>query len=156
MRVAITANRNLTRRDEATIGARCRELCALSPDEVIVGGARGGDTVALVAVARYRGPATALVVVVPGTLAEQPREAQEAVRLWCSLGRDVVIELGLTITAADGFEAFKVRNRVMVDRGTHALGFWNGDRRSGTYSALAYAARLGRPLWVEALEGGDR
>ena len=156
MRVAITANRNLTRRDEATIDARCADLCALSPAEVIVGGARGGDTAALVAVARHRGPATALVVVVPGTLAEQPREAREAVRLWCSPGRDVVIELGLTITAADGFEAFKVRNRVMLDRGTHGLGFWNGDRRSGTYSALAYAARIGRPTWVEALEGDDR
>lgn len=75
MRVAVTANRNLTARDRATIGARCADLCTLDPAEVIVGGARGGDTETLVAVARHRSPATALVVIVPGTLAEQPREA---------------------------------------------------------------------------------
>lgn len=156
MRVAVTANRNLTARDRATIGARCADLCTLDPAEVIVGGARGGDTETLVAVARHRSPATALVVIVPGTLAEQPREAADAVRRWCIPGRDVLIELGLPITAADGWEAFKVRNRVMVERGTHGLGFWNGDRRSGTWSALAYALRLKLPTWVEPIEGGDR
>ena len=62
---------------------------------------------------------------------------------------------------SNDFAAFKTRNAAMVDRAMECgdgrlLGLWNGDKRSGTYSCLAYASRVWCPLWVEAIEGSDK
>lgn len=162
MRVAITANRDITRNDLAVFERAMRDLCEMRPEEIITGGARGGDTVCLDLAGRHRDiTRTRLVVIVPDRAHVQPREAQDAIRRWIIPGHDEVIELGRVITRADGFNAFKVRNAAMVDRARAApdpftLGFWNGDKRSGTYSCLAYASRVSCPLWVEAIEGSDK
>lgn len=160
IRIAITANRNITPADEAMIGATMFGLVRM-PDveEIIFGGARGGDTVALIAAGggSRSGKGTRMVrpkcvVIVPCRVADQPHDAREAIRVFA----DEVIELGLPITRDDGWAAYKRRNEAMADRSTHVGGFWNGDHRSGTYSALAYAKRIGRPWWVNAVEGSDR
>lgn len=156
LRVAVTANRNISRGDVALIDRLAADLCALGPAEVIVGAAHGGDTEVLLAVMRHRRRATRITVAVPCTLADQPLEASAAVVRCLDDGDSDLVELGRTITAADGWEAFKARNRWMVDRGTHCLGLWDGDRRSGTWSCLAYALRVGRPTWIQPIEGGDR
>lgn len=160
MRVAITANRNLTRADEVVIHETMMSLAFdVQPGEIIFGGARGGDTVALLAVRkRFRGHGThavhraRLVVIVPDTIAAQTSEAQWAIRE-CA---DEVIELRSRITRDDGWAAYHRRNEAMVDRATHVVGFWNGDHRSGTWSCIAYARRMGRPVWVVPIVGADR
>jgi hypothetical protein len=157
MRVAITANRDLAPGDFDRIERAMRDLCALRPNEIIFGGARGGDTVALEWAGFYRIAPTRLVVIVPDTIMMQSREAQSAIRLWS----DEVVELRNPITRDDRFAAMKVRNAAMIDRaheanGGRLLGFWDGDRRSGTYSCLAYAVSVWCPLWVVPIEGGDR
>lgn len=161
MRVAITANRDLAPRDVAVFERAMVELCGFYPEEIIVGGARGGDTLALDLAGRHRDLArTRLVVIVPDTVEVQPREAREAIRRWIIPGRDEIVERRQHVTREDGFEAFRARNRAMVDRARRAprpymLGFWNGDRRSGSFSALSYAQMKRCPLWIEAIEGGD-
>lgn len=157
MRVAITANRDITHADLAVFDRAMRDLCAMRPEEIIFGGARGGDAVALECAAFYRVATARLVVIVPDTLSMQPDEAQVAIRLYA----DEVIELRNKITRSNDFAAFKTRNAAMVDRAMECgdgrlLGLWNGDKRSGTYSCLAYASRVWCPLWVEAIEGSDK
>lgn len=157
MIVAITANRDITRNDRTTFYMAMHALCVMRPEEIIFGGARGGDTVALEFAAFHRLSPTRLVVIVPDVVTAQPDDAQSAIRLYA----DEVVELRNKITRADDFAAFKTRNAAMIDRAMEAndgrlLGFWNGDKRSGTYSCLAYAARVRCPLWVEAIEGSDK
>ncbi len=160
IRIAITANRNLTRADEAMIGATMLGLVRM-PDveEIIFGGARGGDTVALIAAGggSRSGKGTRIVrpkcvVIVPCRVADQPHDAREAIRVFA----DEVVELGLPITRDDGFAAYKRRNEAMADRGTHLGSFWNGDYKSGTWNCISYARRIGRPWWNNAVDGGDR
>lgn len=158
MIVAITGHRALTPADEALVTARVEALIYdARPSVVIFGGAVGVDTVALAAARHYRshhgGTVRAhrsqLVVIVPDTVRAQPHAAREAIRLYA----DEVVEMRNPITRADGWAAYHTRNREMVDRATYVLGFWTGDRASGTGVCLAYAARMGREVWVEATEG---
>ena len=90
-----------------------------------------------------------LVVIVPDVVAAQPHDAREAIRLYA----DDVVEMRNPITGYDNFFAYHARNREMVDRATHVLAFWDGDVRTGTGSCLAYAARMGREVWVETIGG---
>lgn len=152
MRVAITANRNLTRIDEGTIQRAMAGVCELVPDELIFGGGRGGDTVSLLAAHEYRVAATRLIVIVPCRVSDQPYDAQRAIRD-CA---DEVIELGLRITRDDGFAAFKKRNCAMNDRGTHLGAFWDGGYNSGTWHCLNDAMRKKRTWWITTIEGGDK
>ncbi len=160
MIVAITGGRNISVADAGHVELIVEQLVyEVQPREVIFGGARGVDTVALAAAQHHRshrgGTVRAhhsrLVVIVPDVVAAQPHEAREAIRLYA----DEVVELRQRITRDDGWAAYHARNRTMVDRATHVLGFWNGDPRSGTGACLAYAARIGRPLWVETIGGAS-
>ena len=160
MIVAITGHRKLSPADAALVTARVEALIyEVRPDVVIFGGAVGVDTVALAAAQHHRSYGghtvrahrSRLVVIVPDVVAAQPHEAREAIRLYA----DEVVEMRNPITGYDNFYAYHARNREMVKRATHVLGFWNGDPRSGTSACLAYAASIGRPLWVETI-GGER
>lgn len=78
MRVAITANRDLAPGDVARFEGPMAHLCGLAPEEIIVGGARGGDTLALDLAGRLRDKdKTRLVVIVPDTVdAQRPRRSR--------------------------------------------------------------------------------
>lgn len=151
VRIAITANRDLVQNDHRIIASTITGVCELAPDEMIFGGARGGDSVSLRVAHAKRDARTRLIVIVPDTVAAQPRDAQKDI---CECA-DEVIELGYAITRDDGFAAFRNRNATMVTRATHVGGFWNGDRRSGTWSTLCMARRAMKPWWVVFVEGGD-
>ncbi len=158
--VAITGHRKLTPADGALVTARVESLIyEVRPDVVIFGGAVGVDTVALAAAQHHRshrgGTVRAhhsrLVVIVPDVVAAQPHEAREAIRLYA----DEVVELRKPVARADRWAAYHARNRVMVDRATHVLGFWDGGHRSGAGSCISYAQRMGRVVWVETIGGGQ-
>ena len=158
MIVAITGHRKLSPSDAALVTARVEALIyEVRPAVVIFGGAVGVDTVALAAARHHRshrgGTVRAhhsrLVVIVPDVVAAQPHDAREAIRLYA----DDVVEMRNPITGYDNFFAYHARNREMVDRATHVLAFWDGDVRTGTGSCLAYAARMGREVWVETIGG---
>lgn len=161
MIVAITGHRKLSPADAALVTARVESLIYdVRPAVVIFGGAVGVDTVALAAAQHHRshrgGTVRAhpsrLVVIVPDTVSAQPHDAREAIQLYA----DEVVELRRAITSADGWEAYHARNREMVERADVVLGFWDGNKQSGTGACLAYASRVGRPLWVETIGGSGR
>ena len=159
--VAITGGRNISVADAGHVELIVEQLVyEVQPREVIFGGARGVDTVALAAAQHHRshrgGTVRAhhsrLVVIVPDTVSAQPHDAREAIHLYA----DEVVELRRAITSADGWEAYHARNREMVERADVVLGFWDGNKQSGTGACLAYASRVGRPLWVETIGGSGR
>jgi len=158
MIAAITGSRSVTAADAAHVERIVEALVYdVRPAEIIFGGAVGVDTIALAAAQHHRshrgGTVRAhhsrLVVIVPDVVAAQPHEAREAIRRYA----DEVVMLRQRITRDDGWAAYHARNEAMVDRATVVLGFWNGDVRSGTHACLAYAARIGRPLWIETIGG---
>jgi hypothetical protein len=110
----------------------------------LVGGAIGVDTLALTWLASHRAPVT---VVVPGTVAEQPDAAQDAVRQAQREGLVGVVEL-----RHPGFpqaEAYHARNRWMVYRSQFTIGFpRTGEDGSGTWYTLDYAAGKGLPRLI--------
>lgn len=151
--VAITANRLLTLNDHSTIFKKMLELVL---DEnvrtIYFGGAIGGDTVALkacldaVCMNRPR-----LIVVVPCKLEHQPWATRDVSRQ-----ADEIIELGNPITNADGYASYKTRNCYMVDHAKRCVGFWSGDKKSGTWHCLNYAQTLGREVEIVTIEGKDK
>lgn len=162
MIVAITGNRDVTDADRVTITRVMRDLVyVVRPAEIIFGGARGVDTLALIEAQHRRSHggrtvlthSSRLVVIVPDTVAAQPHEARDAIRRYA----DEVIERRHPISRRwDNFASYRRRNEAMVSRATHVLGFWSSDTHSGTYACLCYAQRIGREVWVEGIDGGDR
>jgi hypothetical protein len=156
--VAITGHRKLSPADAALVTARVEALIYdVRPAAVIFGGAVGVDTVALAAAQHHRSYGghtvrahrSRLVVIVPDVVRAQPHEAREAIRLYA----DDVVETRNAITSADGWAAYRLRNEAMVNRADVVLAFWDGDTRTGTGSCVAYAARMGREVWVETIGG---
>lgn len=103
-----------------------------------LGGARGIDSLALLWLAVETG--ADLHVVVPGTLAEQPADAREAVRMSRERGRLAeLVELKSPVHPS--VESYHRRNRWMVDRSDFVIGFPRvADKSSGTWYTLEYAA----------------
>jgi predicted Rossmann fold nucleotide-binding protein DprA/Smf involved in DNA uptake len=150
--VAITGNRLLLPRDREVIAEVMRELAAdPGVGALLFGGAIGADTAALeAALDARRGDRPRLVVVVPDTIAVQPRETQEVSRR-----ADERVELGLRIRPEDRFRAYRERNRRLVERATELIAFWNGQERSGTAATIRLARARGIPVRVVTIEGGD-
>jgi hypothetical protein len=90
------------------------------------------------------------VLVLPDTLAAQPRATHEAAVL-----ADRRVELGFPIRPEDRWRAFHRRNRFLVDHATELIAFWDGSERSGTGATAAYARRRGVPVEVVPIEGTD-
>jgi hypothetical protein len=109
-----------------------------------IGGAKGIDSLSLLWLA---GNSQAqITVVVPGTVAQQPTEARQAIERCRDRIADVV-ELGAAELRAPAYHA---RNRYMVDRAQMAIGFplAGPEGASGTWQTLNYAASQGKPRLI--------
>lgn len=152
-RVAITANRKLLEEDHVTIFNKMVELVT-DPDveAIYIGGAVGGDTVALEAALDIVCMDKAkLIVVVPCKVENQPRATHSATRR-----ADEIIELGNPITSANGYESYKIRNRYMVDNAENTVGFWSGDKKSGTWHAINHAQMTDKIVEIVTIKGLDK
>jgi predicted Rossmann fold nucleotide-binding protein DprA/Smf involved in DNA uptake len=141
IKVAISGIRDLDEASEAVVSLRVAELLSVEPAEVIFGGARGTDTVALAAACLSKSPKVKIVVMVPGKAADQPQEA----RGWISQCADEIVELGLPVRQKWTYLA---RNRAMIARAGMLLAFWDGEP-GGTAYTVAEATKAGLAVHVE-------
>lgn len=150
--LAITAHRELSEGDDIRIRKGMAEFIGYSQfDFIMFGGARGGDTFALSAALELRHTSTKplkLIVTVPDTLSQQPRET------WITTERaDQLIELRHPILREDGFSAYHRRDAFMVDwvfPEGRLLAFWNGGK-SGTGNTIRYANSVGVEVSVRPI-----
>ncbi|MFC4052866.1 DNA-processing protein DprA [Actinomadura syzygii] len=109
-----------------------------------LGGASGIDSLAL----RWLADETEaeLVVIAPGRLTEQPKDAQDAVAGVRAGGRLAeLVELGGSLNT----EGYFTRNRWMVDRSGFVIGFpLKGTTSSGTWYTIDYAANQHKPRLI--------
>jgi len=107
--VIISGVRDIAPASVPRLRAKMEEIVAARPAGIIFGGARGTDTAALryARAARGVGKLPALFVIVPGTVAEQPRACAVAIRE-CA---DAWLELGLPL---DKSASYHERNAQML------------------------------------------
>lgn len=104
-----------------------------------IGGAVGVDSLALLWLAGHS--ASRITVVVPGTVAQQPAEARQAIE-HCRDRIAEIVELGAVELHSPAYHS---RNRYMVDRSQFVIGFpREGQSRSGTWYTLDYGAAQGK------------
>lgn len=161
--VVITGIRDLAPEGVAILRETMEEIVHGGPAGIVFGGARGVDTGALRFAHAARGDwGTAtprLLVVVPGTVREQPRACATAIRE-CA---DEVIELGRSLSDV---ASFKHRNGVMLLEATKrtpkgdsfVVAFPGRDTPyGGTRHTMARARAVGCPVYeieVPATPGG--
>lgn len=148
MSIAVTGSRDLGSRSKAdVIGAFESFLLPFAHAGVhwVLGGAAGIDTMALDWLTGLDHPGDRLVVV-PVTVADQPREAQLSIKEAGERGTVEVIEL--CHPSGSGPAAWTARNRFMVDHCQLVIGFPASDLpdQSGTWETLEYARRCRRAL----------
>ena len=119
---------------------------------VYTGGASGIDSLCLKTLRAFREKVGAdgpyLIVVCPCTVRELPDDAR-AVADRCA---DRIVELENRITVEDGWEAFKIRNRYLVDHAGVGRAFWNGaSMKSGTFHAINYATMRHREMKIVSI-----
>ena len=137
--VVISGLRDVDPASTSIVEDAVREVFAqYAPDELRFGGARGVDTLALLA-ARAVG-VRRRVVYCPGTVADLPIEARAAIG-----AATEVIELG---AAPLGKVAFFARNRAMLVGADRLIAFTDGRIGGGTAHALTTARKLGLPVTV--------
>jgi hypothetical protein len=109
-----------------------------------VGGARGVDSLSLLWLAGHS--TSRITIVVPGTVAQQPAEARQAIER-CRDRIAEIVELGATELRTPAYHA---RNRWMVDRTGMTIGFplAGPEGQSGTWQTLSYAAAQGKPRLI--------
>lgn len=109
-----------------------------------IGGARGIDSLSLLWLAGNS--ASRITIVVPGTVAQQPAEARQAIER-CRDRIDEIVELGAAELRTPAFHA---RNRYMADRADMVLGFplEGTEDTSGTWQTINYAAGQGKPRLI--------
>jgi hypothetical protein len=155
--IVVTGVRDLPPRQTAhrLVQAKMAAVVAGGCAGIIFGGARGVDTVALVAAHDARGGdarrwqngvgvAPKLVVIVPGTVAQQPIGAKAAIAR-CA---DETIELGLDVQRA---ASYHTRNGKMITEGRLrdpaespiVCAFPTGDATGGTRNTMKVAAQWG-------------
>ncbi|MGW6054431.1 hypothetical protein [Streptomyces sp. NPDC055189] len=143
--VAITGTRSTDHRglDEYTSLFGCYLGPFVDDAHFYIGGAKGVDSLSLLWLA---GTSDAqITIVTPGTVAEQPAEARQAIVRSRDRIKEVV-ELGsVELTSA----AYHARNRWMVDRSQLTIGFpHHREPSSGTWQTLNYAADMGKPRLI--------
>lgn len=130
-------------------------------EEIIFGGALGGDTVLLYYALKHRkGNVPNLTVILPVDLRFQARETWEITRQ-----ADEIIEMHQQIYDENGqFRKiiYKNRNVEMLKKAkksgkkSKVEAFWNGQRMySGTYSTIISAQKMGIPVNVNMIGAND-
>ncbi len=108
-----------------------------------VGGATGIDSLAVLWLAGNT--KSGITVVVPGTIAEQPADARQAI----GQSRDRLTSVVELAAASLQTSAYHARNRWMVDRSELVIGFpLEGTGASGTWYTINYAAEQSKPRLV--------
>lgn len=121
------------------------------PLEFVTGGALGIDTWAAEYATQHNIP---FHIITPFT-------HQVMTRYWkpedaATLQRH--IELATRAEALEDFyrvDLYQRRNEAMVDRADCVLAFWTGKRHGGTWNAIQYALKVGKPV-VNAIDGRMR
>ncbi|MFK4185901.1 hypothetical protein ACI2L4_18045 [Streptomyces sparsogenes] len=142
--VVITGTRSTGHRDLASYAELFADYLgpfADSDASFYVGGAKGIDSLALLWLAGNT--SSPITVVVPGTVQQQPTEAQRAI----ARSRNRIKEIVELRADQLGTPAFHARNRWMVDRSDMVIGFPLADPqgRSGTWQTINYGAEKGKP-----------
>lgn len=138
---AITASRNIGNKKE--LWPHIKRLCEdTEVVQILFGGARGGDTEALLAALNFRkDPTLKLTVVVPFLLADQPKETHAVTAL-----ADDLIELKLPRMGMAA--AYKQRNAFLVEHSHCLMAFTTGNTRSGTYQTIRLAQKQSKPVEI--------
>ena len=112
--------------------------------QFFIGGAKGIDSLSLLWLAGHS--KSRITVVAPGTVAQQPAEARQAIER-CRDRIAEIVELG---DAELRSPAYHARNRYMVDRAQMVIGFplEGPEGASGTWQTLNYAASQGKPRLI--------
>lgn len=147
MKIAVSGMRDIVPSDYPIIEIQIADILSEHPQELLFGGARGTDTVALAAACAMLGGARPpkLTVIVPKRVKDQPLEAQE----WISECADEVIELK---AARLDTKAYWQRNRALISRSDGLVAFWDG-RSGGTGMTIRLAEEMGKPVHVAFLSG---
>ncbi|MER5846899.1 hypothetical protein ABT126_07475 [Streptomyces sp. NPDC002012] len=142
--VAITGTRSTDHRPRGEYADLfATYLGAFARSAFYVGGAKGIDSWALLWLAENTG--ADITIVVPGTVAQQPEEARQAISHARNRIKEIV-ELGATDLSA---EAYHARNRWMVDRSALTIGFPHSTApSSGTWQTIDYTADQGKPRLI--------
>ncbi|MFE7318486.1 hypothetical protein ACFU7T_36115 [Streptomyces sp. NPDC057555] len=147
--IAITGTRS-TRHHQLTwyaeLFARYLGPFADGANHFYIGGAKGIDSLSLLWLARKA--QAVITIVVPGTVDQQPAEAQEAIRQ-CQDQITEVIELGAVELRTPAYHA---RNRYMVDRSDMVIGFPldedDESTSSGTWQTINHAVGSRKPRLI--------
>ncbi|MFF1483160.1 hypothetical protein ACIGZH_01545 [Streptomyces sp. NPDC058319] len=109
-----------------------------------IGGARGVDSLSVLWLAGNS--RSRITIVVPGTVAQQPADARQAIER-CRDRIDEIVELGAAELRTPAYHA---RNRWMVDRSEAVAGFplAGAEGTSGTWQTINYAASQGKPRLI--------
>ena len=109
-----------------------------------IGGAKGIDSLVLLWL--VGNSKSHITVVVPGTVAQQPAEAKQAIAQ-CRTRIAEIVELRAEELRTPAYYA---RNRYMVDRCDMVIGFPKKDAppSSGTWQTLNYGAELEKPRLI--------
>lgn len=147
--IVISGSRRTGHRSQHEYHRLFAELLAPFTDteeaRVYVGGATGVDSLALTWLVN-KTPAR-MVVAAPGTVAQQPNEAQTAITNALPSGRIEVVEL--RHPKFPSAEAYHARNRWMVDRAKLLVAFpYGNDPNSGTWYTIRYAAGQEMPRLI--------
>lgn len=139
-RVVISGIRDLADSSVSDVEEVIRSLLKADPAVVIVGGARGVDTVALRTAAAIA-PGKILVVV-PGRVRDQPAQARGVIE---RSGAHGIAEMNLDPRHPGSYHA---RNRRMLSEADVLLAFTDGRKTGGTGSTIQEALKRGIPVEI--------
>jgi predicted Rossmann fold nucleotide-binding protein DprA/Smf involved in DNA uptake len=144
-RVAITGIRDLSSADTVLVEEAMGRLLEEHRTEIRFGGARGVDTVALVAAGQKAVLGVTLTVIVPGTVVQQPVAAQKAIRQYAHK----IEEMKLPLSDKSSYQR---RNIAMIAKADGILAFWHG-WPGGTANCILSARKIKLPVEVVWLRG---
>jgi hypothetical protein len=147
MRIAVSGVRDLSPHDLPVIEGIISDIIFEGPEELLFGGARGTDTVALASACATLGGIRPprLTVIVPRRLKDQPLEAQE----WARECADEIIEIK---SPRLDTEAYRRRNQALIRRADGLVAFWDG-HSGGTGMTIDLAGKAGIPVEIIEILG---